>query len=250
MLGRFKLNEIYNEDSYKAIKDIPDKSVDLIIIDPPYELDTEGGGNSKLARQIQKQHKELHDNNLHIGIENSFLEDSCRIMKKINICIFCNKKQLIQYLNFFTKKNCLFDILTWHKTNSIPNYSCKYMSDTEYCLVFRKDKPMNKDTENYDDRKTWLVEPINITDKNLFSHPTIKPFEFVKRLIRNHSKENDIIADFFLGSGTTCVAAKELGRRYIGFEIDKKYFKIAQDRLNGINQIERNLIEKGQTSLF
>lgn len=241
MIGKYKLNNIYNEDSYIAIKNIPDKSVDLIVIDPPYELETHGGGNSQLAHQIQKQHKELYEKQLHIGISNDLLKEIKRIMKKINVCIFCNKKQILQYLNYF--QDCLFDLLTWHKQNAIPNYSGKYMSDTEYCLVFRKNKPMNKESENYDDRKTWWIEPINITDKSLYGHPTIKPLELVKKLIRNHSQENDIVADFFLGSGTTCVAAKELNRRYIGFEINPKYFKIAKDRLNGINA-------NGQTSIF
>jgi len=243
MLGEYKLNEIYNEDCYEAIKKIPDKSVDLIIIDPPYELETHGGGKSPLAKQIQKQHRELYEKDLHIGIDNILLEQMCLKMKLLNFCIFCNKKQLIQYLNFFNKKGCLFDIITWHKTNAIPNYSFKYMSDTEYCLIFRKGKSMNRKTENYIDRKTWWIEPININDKNLYNHPTIKPLELVKRLVNNHSEKNDIVADFFLGSGTTCVAAKELNRQYIGFEIDKQYYDIAKNRLNGINA-------NGQQSIF
>lgn len=164
-------------------------------------------------------------------------------MKNINICIFCNKKQLLQYMNFFNKKGCLFDLITWHKTNAIPNYSFKYMSDTEYCLIFRKGKELNKETENYEDRKTWWIEPINIVDKNKFNHPTIKPLELVKKLVRNHSYKDDIVLDCFCGSGTTCVACKETGRRYIGMEIDPQYHKIAVDRLNGITA-------NGQTSIF
>ena len=109
------------------------------------------------------------------------------------------------------------------------------MSDTEYCLIFRKDKAMNKETENYDDRKTWYIAPINVKDKCLYDHPTIKPIELVKRLVRNHSKENDIVLDCFLGSGTTAVACKELNRKYIGIEIDKEYYDIAVNRLNGID---------------
>lgn len=62
-------------------------------------------------------------------------------------------------------------------------------------------------------------------------------------MIRNSTKEGDIVLDTFSGSGTTCVAAKETGRQYLGFEIDKQYWKISIDRLNGINN-------KGQTDLF
>lgn len=237
------INTIQLGDCYELIKNIPDKSIDLVIIDPPYELETHGGGHSQLAKQIQNQHKELYEKKLHIGIKNELLEELCKKMKKINICIFCNKKQLLQYMNFFDKKGCLFDLITWHKTNAIPNYSFKYMSDTEYCLIFRNGKEMNKETENYEDRKTWWIEPINITDKNLFNHPTIKPLELVKKLVRNHSYKDDIVLDCFCGSGTTCVAAKETGRRYIGIEIDPEYHKIAVDRLNGITAY-------GQTSIF
>jgi DNA modification methylase len=58
------------------------------------------------------------------------------------------------------------------------------------------------------------------------------------------------VFDPFLGSGTTCVAAKETGRKYLGFEISEKYYKIAKDRLDGLNQIERKQIDKGQITLF
>lgn len=249
-IGDYELNKIYNEDCYEAIKKIPDKSVDLIVIDPPYELETHGGGKSKLAQQIQKQHRELYDKNLHIGINTNLLEDLCNKLKKINICIFCNKKQIFKYLNFFENKNCLFDLISWHKINSIPNYSGKYMSDTEYCLIFRKGKEMNKKSENYDLRKTWYLEQINVKDKNMFEHPTIKPIELIKKLLLNHSYENEIVLDCFMGSGTTAVACKELNRNFIGFEIDKKYYEIACDRINGITQQDRKKEEKGYISLF
>lgn len=242
-LGNYELNKIYNEDCYEAIKKIPDKSIDLIVMDPPYEIETHGGGHSPLAKQIQKQHQELYENNLHIGVNNELLELLCQKMKKINICIFCNKKQIYQYLKFFEDKNCLFDLISWHKTNAIPNYSFKYMTDTEYCLVFRKGKEMNRESENYEARKTWYMEPINVSDKLLYKHPTIKPLELVKKMIINHSVEGEVVLDPFMGSGTTAVAAKELGRNFVGFEISKEFYNIACDRINGITA-------DGQTSIF
>ena len=77
----------------------------------------------------------------------------------------------------------------------------------------------------------------------MFNHPTIKPLNIVQTLIKNSSKENDVILDCFLGSGTTAVAAKNLNRKYIGFELDTKWFNIAKDRLNNINA-------SGQFSMF
>ena len=82
-----------------------------------------------------------------------------------------------------------------------------------------------------------------VDDKKLYNHPTIKPLELVKRHLLHSSNENDIVLDCFCGSGTTCVAAKETGTRYIGTEIDPTYYKIAVNRLNGINA-------NGQQSIF
>ena len=67
--------------------------------------------------------------------------------------------------------------------------------------------------------------------KEKWYHPTAKNINLIKDLTYSHSKENDIVLDPFLGSGTTAVAAKQLKRNFIGIEINEKYCKIAQDRL-------------------
>ena len=142
---------------------------------------------------------------------------------------------------FIDENNCLFEIFTWHKTNPTPTHNNCYPPDTEYCLLFReKGTGMGGTMETL---KKWYVSPANVGDKKLYNHPTIKPLEVVKNHIINSSKENDIVLDCFCGSGTTCLAAKETGRRFIGMEIDKEYHKIAVDRLNGI-------LANGQTSIF
>ena len=70
-----------------------------------------------------------------------------------------------------------------------------------------------------------------MTDKVEFKHPTIKPLEFMERFILNSSKENDIILDPFIGSGSTAIAAKLLDRDYIGYELNPKYVEITKNRL-------------------
>ena len=72
----------------------------------------------------------------------------------------------------------------------------------------------------------------------------------MKRHLKHATQPNDIVLDCFLGSGTTAVACKELGRRYIGFEINKKFYDIAVDRLKGISVQDRKDINKGQQTLF
>ena len=87
--------------------------------------------------------------------------------------------------------------------------------------------------ETYDEAKTVYYTPINQKDKELYDHPTIKPLSIIKNLVKNSSKENDVVLDCFMGSGTTGVACKQLNRNFIGIEIDKKYFEIAKNRIEG-----------------
>ena len=228
------LNNITLGNSYELIKDIPDKSVDLVIIDPPYLIEnTKAGGNSELSKSIQNMNNEIKNKNLNLGIDIKILKDVIRVMKKINIYIWCNHKQILEYLDFFVNKNnCSFDILIWRKNNAMPLFCNKYLTDKEYCLYFRKEAYCNP--KNYEDAKTVFDMPINIEDKKKYNHPTIKPLNIIKTLIKNSSNSGDIVLDCFSGSGTTCVAAKELGRQFIGIEIDSEYHKISIDRLQGI----------------
>ncbi len=76
------------------------------------------------------------------------------------------------------------------------------------------------------------TQPLNTKDKKLFKHPTIKPLNIIENLVLNSSKENDIILDPFMGSGTTGVACKKHNRKFIGIEINKEFYDIAVDRIN------------------
>ena len=241
MIGEYKLNEIYNEDSYDAIKKIPDKSIDCIYVDVPYLYFQGGEGKSELGKRAMKKRQSLINLNIENGFDYGILDQFVRTMKKINIFIWCSKNQLYDVMNYFKKYDCNFEQLVWCKTNPQPTTNNIWLPDLEYCLYFReKSVPLN---DGYELKSKWYTSPINKKDKDLFHHPTIKPLELVKRHLLHTTQENDIVADFFLGSGTTCVAAKELNRRYIGFEIDKEYYKIAKDRLNGITA-------NGQMSIF
>lgn len=248
--GGYTPNNIYNVDCYEAIKDIPDKSIDLIVTDPPYLIEsTKGGKNSKLAKSITRMNNQLEEANICCSIDTNILDEFMRVMKKPNIYIWCNHKQIPLYINYFVNdKKCNFDIIIWSKTNATPLFSNKYMTDKEYCLYFRNGGYCNP--QNYEKAKTVYQLPLNVKDKELYEHPTIKPIEIIRNIIDNSTKQNDVVLDCFLGSGTTAVAAKELGRQYIGFEVNPHFFNIAQDRLNGMSVQDRKLKDAGQMSLF
>ena len=125
-------------------------------------------------------------------------------------------------------------MLIWNKTNPLPVYNNHYLIDKEY-IIFIRDKGLEFRAKNFEYGKTIFQYPINLRDKRKYGHPTIKPLPIIERLIENSSKEGDIILDPFMGSGTTAVAAKRLNRQYIGYELNKKYCEVANQRIEEEN---------------
>lgn len=220
-----EVNKIYNEDCLAGLKKMPDNSIDLVLIDPPYDICVSKSKKTsdKLTNDIAKLEKELIENNLVSGFDIKILDELIRVMKDINIYIWCNARQIPMYIKYFNLQlKSKLEIIVWGKTNPIPLYNNKYMNDKEYCLYFRKNGYCNP--QKYEDARTIYLSTLNIKDKKMYGHPTIKPLSLIRRLIRNSSKENDIVLDCFIGSGTTAVASVLENRNYIGFEINKKYF--------------------------
>lgn len=154
-------------------------------------------------------------------------------MKKVNIFIWCSKSQILDLMNYFKEYN--FEILVWCKTNPLPQTNNVWLSDIEYCLYFReKGVKLN---DGFYLKSKYYISAINQADKKIYNHPTIKPIEFVRNNILHVTQENDLVLDCFCGSGTTCVACKQTNRRYLGFEINKKYYEIAKKRLNDTKKI-------------
>ena len=225
--------EILYGDAYKLIKEIPNKSVDLIYTDVPYLYKNGGGGNSEISKRIIAKKQSIKD--ISNGIDYSILDEFKRVLKKLNLFIWCSKMQIIDILNYFADYN--FEILVWCKTNPQPSTNNVWLPDVEYCLYFREKGVRLND--GYDLKSKWYLGAINQRDKRLYNHPTIKPLDLVERHIKETTQVGGVVLDAFLGSGTTAVACKELERNFIGFEINKAYYEIAIDRLKGVNQIEK-----------
>lgn len=222
-MGNYKL---YQGDCLEVMKDIEDGSVDLVVTDPPYEIATTGAG---IYKQADKQYvKEL--NGMKDGFSEEVLDELCRVMKKINIYFFCSQKQIIPLLDYFVKKKkCNWNILSWHKTNPVPACGNKYLTDTEFILFFRE-KGI-KVYGSFDTKRTWYATPLNQSDKKKYGHPTVKPLSILENLVVNSSKEEGIVLDCFMGSGSTGVACLNTNRKFIGIELDEGYFNIAQNRI-------------------
>ena len=257
-------NKIYLGDAYELIKQLPDQSVDLIYTDIPYDIEGNGGGGC-FGSKKRDYHKEYYEvcekknaSDIHTrmakssstiqeiayGIDWNILEEFCRVLKHIYIYIWCSKKQLLPLMKYFIEeKGCFFELLLWHKTNPIPAVNNSMLGDTEYCLMFREKGTSINNEGSYATKSKYYISGINKEDKENFIHPTCKPVDFIMNHIKNSTKEGDLILDPFCGSGSTLIAAKRTNRNYIGFEIEEKWFNVACERLQGINQ-------KGEMNLF
>jgi site-specific DNA-methyltransferase (adenine-specific) len=227
-----ELNRIYNMDCLEGFKLIPDKSVDLVVTDPPYLIKSMNGGGFIKNRPYKKD----LDNDLIEGFPESILDELCRVMKKINIYIWCSKEQIAGLLSYFQNKGANIDLLTWHKTNPVPACNNNYLPDTEY-IVFAREEGV-KIYGTYQTKKKYYITPINSKDKRLYKHPTVKPLNIIENFIINSSLEGEIVLDPFMGSGTTAVACIKTNRNFIGFELDEHYCEIANER------IQKTLAEK------
>lgn len=243
MIGEFKENSVVGGDSYELIKRIPDKSIDCIYTDVPYLMpNTNGVSGGFMAKRVNN----FYDNQINTfkdGFNLTILDEFVRINKTLNIYIWCNKFLIKDLLNYFIDKiGCKkYEIMVWCKENPIPMTSNVWLSDIEYCLWFGE--TATKLNDGYDFKSKWYVSGVNKKDKGKFLHPTCKPTTFIERHLKHTTQENDIVFDPFAGSGSTLVAAKNLNRKYLGIEIDPKWCKIAQDRLNNVDAT-------GQTSMF
>ena len=109
-------------------------------------------------------HNNIQGTVLTEGINQDILREFVRVMKHINIFIWCNKTQILEYLQFFQNENTNFEILTWHKTNPLPLTSNTWLPDTEYCLVFReKGLSLN---DGYDLKRKYYISSANKEDKD------------------------------------------------------------------------------------
>ena len=230
-----------NGDCLELMKTIPDKSVDLVVTDPPYEVATNGGSfyDSKSenyrATQYSKEIKGISD-----GFTSEILNEIIRVLKKVNVYFFCSQKQIPKLLDYFLNnysnkdhelyhRKINWNLLIWSKTNPIPACGNKYLSDAEYILFFREQGV--KVYGNYETKKTHYETPLWVQDKKLYNHPTCKPVFMLKNFIINSSQENEVVLDPFMGSGSTGEAAIKLNRKFIGFEIDEQYFETAKERI-------------------
>jgi site-specific DNA-methyltransferase (adenine-specific) len=244
------------QDSFEVIDLLPDKSIDLLIADPPYNLTKNFNGNT---------FSEMNNENYEMYLD-AWMAKLPRILKKnasIYICGDWKSSSAIYEIasRYFKVKNRI----TWErekgrgaktnwKNNSEDIWFCTvsddYTFNVESVMVKRKviapykENAQPKDWVETEEGKFRMTHPSNIwTDLTVpfwsmpenTDHPTQKPEKLIAKLILASSNPNDIVFDPFVGSGTTSVVAKKLQRHFIGSEQNEEYCLLAEKRLEMVN---------------
>ncbi|OGC70230.1 DNA methylase [candidate division WWE3 bacterium RIFOXYC1_FULL_39_7] len=246
-------NKTINQDLFEAVNFLPENFVDLLFIDPPYNL------TKTFNSTIFKESNDL----AYETWLNSWLTKIIKTLKKTaSIYVCCDWKSSAPVYNVLKKhfivrnritwerekgrgsktnwKNCTEDI--WFATNSNDYYFNPEAVKLKKKVIapYKDEVGKPKDWETDSGGKYRLTYPSNIwTDITIpfwsmpenTEHPTQKPEKLIAKIILASSKPGDFVFDPFLGTGTTSVTAKKLGRKYFGIEIDEYYCLLAEKRL-------------------
>lgn len=247
-------NKIIHQDIFHVLPFLPENFVDLLIIDPPYNL-TKNFNNTTFKSMSQTEYENWLD---------SWFQPLLKILKPTaSVYVCCDWKSSVAIYNVLSKYLIIRNRITWEREKgrgALTNW--KNCSEDIWFATVSKDYYFNPNTvkllrkviapyknEN-GEAKDWFVAndgtayrltyPSNLwTDITIpfwsmpenTPHPTQKPEKLIAKLILASSKENDFVFDPFLGSGTTAVVAKKLNRKYCGIEINHEYCIYAEKRL-------------------
>ena len=250
----YVLNKTLHQDTIKALDLLPESSIDLIIVDPPYNL-TKNFSGTTFKEMGLEEYKQWLD---------KWLKKTVRLLKENGSIYICSdwktsiaipevagKYFLLQNRISWERekgrgaqnnwKNCLEDIWFFTKGKDYTFNLNKVKILRPVLAPYRDDNKQPKDWFEKDDQKFRLTHPSNIwTDISVpfwsmsenTVHPTQKPEKLIAKLVLASSNENDVVFDPFLGSGTTAVVAKKLNRHFIGIEKEKEYAALAIKRLD------------------
>ena len=236
--------ELYNSNCLDIMKDMSDESVDCIVTDCPYRVVSGGATGSTMGGMLNRDIKIVRQGKLFGENDIDFSEwlpHIYRVLKPNKHCyIMINPRNLKELQQKSEDVGFIFQqLLVWDKGNVISGRF--YMNAYELILMLRKGR--ERYINNMGEKNILRVP--NIIGNKL--HPTEKPVDLMKILVENSTMEGEIVLDPFMGVGSTGVACKELGRDFIGIEIDATYFNIAKQRIE--TGIEKRDINDNQITL-
>ncbi len=221
------------QDNREVIKTIPDKSIDLILTDPPYNIAKYSTGNIELPNRTPLNNDIANWDKVEVNPE-EYVNDFKRILKPHgNIFVFTTYNSIGKWHATFDKQFDTAQFMIWHKTNPTPNIFKKgFLNSCEMIICF-----WNKGhTWNFTDQKNmhnFIESPICMGAERLKNpkHPAQKPVQILKHIIQIASNSNDVVFDPFMGVASSAIAALELNRIFYGCEINKDYYNAGVERV-------------------
>jgi len=219
------MTQVFNRDCMEAMKEFPDKFFELAIVDPPYGI----GAGKRVGSKRNGLYLGGFDSDTryktsewdNAAPESAYFEELKRV----------SKNQIVWGGNYFTDKLSVSrGWIFWDKKPLMPNYSDGELAWSSFNCVLRRIEIM------------WMGKIRSGIEKGYIAiHPTQKPIALYKWLLKNYAKEGDKILDTHLGSGSSRIAADQMGFDFWGYELDKDYFDASVKRFNQY---------KAQTVLF
>lgn len=236
-------------DSFKELKKIEEKSVDMIFADPPYFLSGDGitcsggkmvsvnKGDWDKKKSIEEKHR----------FNRKWIKLCYRILKADGTIWISGTMHNIYSIGMALEQEGfkIINNITWKKLNPPPNISCRFfVHSTETILWAKKDLKNVKHKFNYELMKkmnggkqakdVWESSLTKPSEKKQGKHPTQKPIEILEKIVLASTDEGDLILDPFNGSGTTGIAATKLNRKYIGIDNEKEFLDLTIRRKENI----------------
>jgi site-specific DNA-methyltransferase (adenine-specific) len=231
--GRFSLDQLYLGDSLSLMAGLPDGAVDLVITDPPFAIDFRAARNNyhRTSSRVLRGYREVRPED-YPEFTRSWLAQAHRVLSPTgSLYVFSGWTRLKDVLQALDETGfTVINHLIWKYQFGV--FTRKKYVTSHYHILFAVRDPksytFNK-VEHYPE-DVWVVNREYWTGKK--KTPTKLPRELVKKILRFSSNPGDIVFDPFIGSGTVAVAAKEMGRHYLGFEIVEEYLKLSRERLD------------------
>lgn len=225
-------------DSLTEMKTIADHSVDLICTDPPYNLAKYSTGNIELTWRADFNN-DLAPWDLVDFDPKDWMEEFTRVLSPSgNVFAFTSYNLLGRWHEVFDPLFDTFQFMVWHKTNPAPKFRRAGFLNSCELIVCMWNKGHVWNFTNQREMHNFIETPIcmgreRVTDPK---HPAQKPLKVMKRLIELATNPGDLVLDPFAGVGSTGVAAIELGRRFVGIELDAAYHSASCKRLSEQSQ--------------
>lgn len=225
-----RLNYIDNIDCLEGLKDVPDKSVDLIVTDPPYFLSMgHGGSNTNMKKSdALTSNRTFGDLAICTPFYKQLFAEYRRVLKDDgSFYFFTDFKGYAYYFPLINEELPVRNMIVWDKKSGPGSF----YSFAHELIIFGTYKGKLKSGVG---TNIWRMTAFSSGSKKTNGekvHPTQKPWEVIAKAIEDTTEPGAVVLDTFMGSGTTAVACIKTGRNFIGFELDTKYHAIAMERV-------------------